>query len=189
MKIFTSFALVVFVVLFPVEQALACSVIESVTAKEGVHVAELILHVRALEYVSPPKDDWITTGPAPSTIRFQIVEVVKGKHEQKEIVLNGYLIDYNDWNDESVPYNFVRPDGRSGSCFANTYKKGGNFLLLLVKTKADKWTTSYWALGPVNEQIRKNARRAPLRWVPLRWILREKNDPWLAWVKKEVGKK
>lgn len=131
------------VILLLGNSALACSVAgPTPTAKEGVSAAELILHVQALEYVKQPEftaegDMLFTTGLAPSTVRFRVVEVVKGKYPSQEIVLNGYLTDHDDFNDQEVPYDFVRSGGRSGSCFANTYKKGGDFLLLLVHRLSD----------------------------------------------------
>jgi hypothetical protein len=66
-----------------------------------------------------------------------------------------------------VPYMFVRRLGRRGSCFANTYKEGAQFLLFLKKTK-DGYTSNISALGPTNEQLRSD------------------NDEWLIWVRNHL---
>src|SRR6185503_20371718 len=68
------------------------------------------------------------------------------------------------------PYRFVRPGGRSGSCFANSYKKGAQFLLFLKRSNFRPetntgFTINISALGPTNEQL-----RGP-------------GDPWIEWVK------
>jgi len=80
------------------------------------------------------------------------------------IVLNGYLTDRDDFNDVPLPYRFVRPGGRAGSCFANSYKEGAQFLLFLKRSGAG-YTTNISALGPTNEQL-----QGP-------------QDLWLKWVK------
>jgi hypothetical protein len=49
------------------------------------------------------------------------------------IVHNGYLSDKDDYNNSSMPYTSVRPESLWGSCFANTYKKGAQFLLFLKR--------------------------------------------------------
>jgi len=76
--------------------------------------------------------------------------------------------DTDDFNRDSVPYIFVRPEGARGSCFAEVYKRGGQFLLLLRREGSNRFTP-YWApLMPVNEQIRG------------------RSDPWLVWVRREI---
>jgi hypothetical protein len=66
-----------------------------------------------------------------------------------------------------VPYMFVRPLGRRGSCFANTYKEGAQFLLFLKK-KGDLYTPNISALGPTNEQLHSDT------------------DAWLLWVRNHL---
>lgn len=68
---------------------------------------------------------------------------------------------------DGSPYTFVRRGGRAGSCIANTYKRGAEFLLMLAKTDRG-FTVNWYALGPVNEQLRSS------------------EDPWLRWVRNEV---
>ena len=154
--------------------SLACSIGGSgPTGKEAVKYADLILHVVAKEYATAPKDNIISTMADPNIIiRFTVNEVVKGKYSEKEILIPGYLFGDDDYNDsKTVPYDFVRPGGRSGSCFAAWYKQGGYFLLLLRKTTKGSYSPYWYALGPVNEQIRVV------------------NDPWFVWVKGELKKK
>jgi hypothetical protein len=86
------------------------------------------------------------------------------------VILPGYLTNRDDFNDHPPPYNFVRPNGRSGSCFANSYRLRGQFLMLLKKTSSGTLTVDWYALGPVNEQ------------------LRSADDPWLLSVREQVKK-
>jgi hypothetical protein len=108
------------------------------------------------------------TSAPDSRIRFSVLEVVRGEGIKREVVLPGYLWDRDDFNDHRPPYSFVRPDGRDGSCFANTYRSGAQFLLVLKKVKADEYTVNWYSLGPVNEQLRSDT------------------DPWLLWVRQEA---
>ena len=147
---------------------------------EVVANAEVILRVTALGYaLDHPSDPRVRTPRVPdSTVRFHVEETIKGAYAQKEIVLAGYLSDRDDWNDRPVPYYFIRPGGRHGNCFANTYRQGGQFLLALKRNTAPnlftgntEMTVNWYALGPVNEQ------------------LRSESDPWLFWVRDQVSKK
>jgi hypothetical protein len=93
---------------------------------------------------------------------------VKGRHVPTDLDLAGYLGGPDDFNELPVPYHFVRRGGRSGSCFANTYRQGGDYLLVL-KLVDNAYTTDWYALGPTNEQLHSAA------------------DPWLQWVRRQVG--
>jgi len=133
--------------------------------------ADLIVRAQAVKYNKEP-GDLRTTGVPDSKVEFEIKEVLKGDSISGIITLNGYLSDKDDFNDSPVPYDFVRPNGRHGSCFANTYKQGADFLLFLKKSSEVKWpkvTTAYTvdisALAPVNEQ------------------LHSENDPWIFYIK------
>jgi hypothetical protein len=133
-----------------------------------VRDADAIVRVRAIEYERLPADsNVITTGVPDSRIRFSILEVIRGHDIKKELVLPGYLSSHDDFNDQPAPYSFVRQNGRRGSCFANTYRRGAQFLLVLKK-KNHQFTVNWYALGPVNEQ------------------LRSERDPWLTWVRAEA---
>jgi hypothetical protein len=175
--------LFVFGILLGSENALACTVGRTTTGigipMEVVANAEVILRVTALGYALDPSVPSISISRVPnSTVRFRLEEIVKGAYAQKEIVLPGYLSDRDDWNDRPAPYDFIRPGGRHGNCFADTYRQGGQFLLALKRNTAPslftvntEMTVNWYALGPVNEQ------------------LRSERDPWLLWVRAQVSKK
>jgi hypothetical protein len=157
---------------------LPCSLPRPPDSREMVAGADLIVRVKAVEYSGPPGRNG-TTGVPESDVRFSIEEIVKGTYEKRDIVLPGYLSETDDWNDQNPPYTFVRPGGRSGSCFANTYRRGGQFLLVLKKwgalpsvalagRPAGGYTVNWYALGPVNEQLRSS------------------DDPWVQWVRTQV---
>jgi hypothetical protein len=131
-----------------------------------VQEADVIVRATADSYDKAPEGNIQTTGIPESTIKFKVAETLKGEISEL-ILINGYLTDKDDYNDVSVPYRFVRKGGRSGSCFANSYKEGADFLLFLKKR--DGKLTVYWrALAPVNEQLRSN------------------DDEWLLWVKNQL---
>jgi cyclase len=142
----------------------ACSVARIPTPAQLVRGADIILHVIADRYVVPPPEGWVTSGEAPSIIQFQVVEVIKGDYGADILELHGYLSGRDDFNDGPVPYTFVRDNGRAGSCYANTYRENGHFLLLL-KTQKGQITPCWAGLAPLNEQIQGSA------------------DPWLEWVR------
>jgi len=125
--------------------------------------ADVIVRATAVSYNKAPEENR-TTGMPDSTVEFRVDEVLKGENVGNTLVMNGYLNDKDDFNDRAVPYDFVRPGGRAGSCFANSYKKGAMFLLFL-KRKEQKLTPYWAALTPTNEQLRSS------------------DDPWLRWVK------
>lgn len=131
---------------------------------DELFAADLIVRATAVKYRIAPDPNLRTTGEPSSTVEFKVVEVLKGNREIESVVLHGYLSDQDDFNDNEVPYTFVRRNGRSGSCFANTYREGAQFLLFL-KRSGEKYTSNISALGPTNEQ------------------LRGANDEWLQWVK------
>src|SRR5204863_6945281 len=110
----------------------------------------------AVEYAIPPGDAnaW-TTGEPDSQVRFKIVEIVRGDDVPTAIELPGYLSKRDDFNDHEPPYNFLRSNGRAGSCFANTYRAQAQFLLFLKKRNGN-YTVNWYALGPVNEQLRSD---------------------------------
>ena len=123
--------------------ALPCSRTSPVSASEMIRGADAIVRGVASEYVVAPADpNVMTTGVPDSRIRFNVLEVIRGQGIGKEIILPGYLSDRDDFNDQSAPYSFVRPNGRSGSCFANTYRAGAQFLLVLKQTKDGGYTVN-----------------------------------------------
>lgn len=148
--------------------ARACSIIGKIWNLQMVSAADAIVRARAAEYDSPPNNPNIwTTGVPDSRIRFRVIEHIRGSLIS-DLVLPGYLVDRDDFNDERPPYTFVRPGGRAGSCFANSYRSGAQFLLFLKKTRSGEFTVNWYALAPVNEQ------------------LHSADDPWLLWVREQA---
>lgn len=153
-------------VLLPPGTASPCSVLRPVSSEEMVAGADLILRATAVEYFVPPKAEGGTTGVPESQVRFRVEETVKGTYTSRQLILPGYLSERDDWNDHDPPYRFVRPNGRRGSCFANTYHRSAQFLLVL-KHQDGEYSVNWYALGPVNEQLR-SADDAWVQWVRAR---------------------
>lgn len=146
-----------------------CTVVGPISAFQVVEGAEAIVRAKAIDYAVPPSDPRVvTTGVPDSKVRFAVAQLVKGTGVPAEITLPGYVTDRDDFNDHKPPYTFVRPGGRAGSCFANAYRKDGEFLLMLRKDKQGAYTVNWYALGPVNEQLASS------------------DDPWLLWVRRQV---
>lgn len=132
--------------------------------------AEVIIRAVAVKYIRDPGDLRRVRAlqePSYAEIEFRVKEVLKGEYLPATLALNGYLTDTDDYNDQPVPYDFVRKGGRGGSCSAYEYKQGAEFLLFLKK-KDGKFTIRWYALAPTNEQ------------------LRGKDDKWLIWVKNHL---
>jgi len=105
-------------------------------------------------------------------VQFRIEEVLKSNATPipTAIALDGYTADRDDFNKGPVPYDYVRPSGLMGSCFADQYRPGADYLLLLVESKPGVFTTHWAPLLPVNEQLHGT------------------DDPWLAWVRAHVAR-
>ena len=143
----------------------ACSRIKPFSFDELFVGDQIIVRATAVKYAKTSDNPQIiTSGKPDSIIEFKVEERLRGENIPDKITLNGYLSEKDDYNELPVPYKFVRPNGRRGSCFANTYKEGGQFLLFLKRTGND-YTTNISALGPTNEQ------------------LRSEDDAWLIWVR------
>jgi len=150
--------------------AYPCQRATPVSSIEMVKQADVIVRAIAEKYDVPPKNpNVVTTGVPDSTVHFHVLEVIRGD-ARTDLTLAAYLSDKDDFNDHPSPYDFVRPGGRAGSCIANAYRSGAQFLLLLKKQQAGKLTVNWYGLGPVNEQLHST------------------NDPWLLWVRAEAQK-
>ena len=150
--------------------AYPCKTARSVSNVEMVREADAIVRVSAENYTVAPKAPISSTGfdvESDSRIRFKVLEVVRGK-VPGHLVLPGVLVDTDDFNDHPSPYNSVRPEGRRGSCFASSYRSGGQFLLMLKKRSDGLLTVNWYPLAPVNEQLHST------------------DDPWLLWVRKRA---
>ena len=153
----------------PAPYAYGCSLSGEVSTTEMITQADAIVRASAVEYVVRPRSGLYTTGLPESKVRFKVLEMIRGKLPT-EITLSGYLTDADDFNDQPVPYSFVRPGGRQGSCFAYFYRTGGEYLLMLKKQQTGEYRADWYALGPANEQLHST------------------DDPWLLWVRKVTKK-
>ena len=149
--------------------AQACSVTHIPSGVELVTNADVVIRARAVDYKTPPANPNIwTTGVPDSVVSFQVLETIRGE-TPLNLALRGYLTQRDDFNDQKPPYTFVRPGGRSGSCFANSYRQGAEYLLFLKRSNVPVELTVNWAaLAPVNEQ------------------LHDIDDPWLIWVRTQA---
>jgi hypothetical protein len=145
-----------------------CSVIKLTSNLELVSNADAVIRAKAIAYANakPPADPNIF-GMPDSRVQFKVVEMIRGLNVS-EVILPGYLVDGDDFNDRQAPYTFVRPGGRMGNCFASSYRKGAEYLLFLKKTKMDDLTVNWAPLAPVNEQLHSS------------------NDAWLIWVRQQA---
>jgi len=135
----------------------ACKPSAPISVPHTCQVSEYIIRATAVGNLESPAN-------VDSRITFAVEEVLKGDSLDSTITLRGYLNDKDDFNDHPVPYTFVRPGGRGGSCFARSYKQGAQYLLFLKKTP-DGFAVEINALAPVNEQ------------------LHSAEDPWVYYVK------
>jgi hypothetical protein len=133
--------------------AFPCQRATPVSSVEIVNQADVIVRAIAERYdVAPQNPNLVTTGVPDSTVHFHVLEVIRGE-ARTDLTLPGYLSERDDFNDHPSPYKFVRLGGRAGSCIANTYRLGAQFLLLLKKDQFGELTVNWYALGPVNEQL------------------------------------
>jgi hypothetical protein len=102
-------------------------------------------------------------------LEFRVTEVLKGEERPLLLHIPGYLTDSDDFNLNRVPYKRPRPDTYDGMCRAYRYRRGGEFLLLLLRTDGAGFTPYWNVTGPTNEQL-----RGP-------------GDRWLRWVRRQVA--
>jgi hypothetical protein len=134
------------------------------SAQTLISNAEVVVRATAIKYTREPQSN---IRNYPTEIDFRVEEILKGENVPSSLILNGYLRDKDDYNDRPAPYNFVRKGGRGGSCFAENYKRGAEFLLFLIEIDGKYWLQHY-PLAPINEQ------------------LRNKDDEWLIWIKNQL---
>jgi len=145
--------------LVPFSRANACSVVRLDSPSDLIQQADAIYLVVARDFVQSPPVGRHAAG----TVRFSISETLKGT-ERNELRIPGFFTDADDPNDHPVPYEFVRPEGRHGNCYAEAYRKGRMYLLFVRNG------TPYWSpLAPVNEQVTSES------------------DNWVEWVRHRLG--
>jgi hypothetical protein len=142
----------------------ACLRIGPVSQSAMIAGATLIVRATAVEYAVPAEGARFRQGFRAGTVRFAVLETLKGANPIDEVVLPGVLTERDDFNDHAPPYTFVRPEGRGGDCFASAYRRGAQFLLFLGRSHSAVHLYPE-PLGPVNEQLHGD------------------NDPWLVWVR------
>ena len=118
--------------------------------------------VRAQVVASEPRG---RTDPGRITLR--VVEVLKGSYDRPFVTVTGQIRGYPSDPARRPPYEQIDCVGRvpgCANCFAQSYKDGARYLLLL------KGGTPYWApLSPTNEEV-----SGP-------------DDPWVVWVKRQLA--
>ncbi len=134
-----------------------------------VRSADAVIRAKVIEYAASPANPRVrTTGVPDSMVRFKVEEVIRGL-DISDLALPGYVVQQDDFNNQQSPYTSARPGALSGSCFANSYREGAEYLLLLKKSaKTGELTVNWAALAPVNEQLHSS------------------NDPWLLWVRQQA---
>ena len=144
---------VLLVALFCSNAARACSRINAVPPPEALAArASVIVVATAVRYEIHP------ARPGRGLIEFHVESVLRGEdllpaQGRSPLLIDGVLAQRDDFNDRNPPYDFVRPTGRRGSCYADEYREGARFLLFLNQ-KPDGSLTPYWeALAPTNEQL------------------------------------
>ena len=142
----------------------ACSISAMPSVPDLIGRADAIIVGKAFHYAVEPDPAIRTTGVPAAVVQFEVEEILRGTAGLSELALHGYLSSVDDFNDRPAPYDFVRRNGRKGSCYANTYRQGASFLLFL-KVQEGGFTVNWSPLAPANEQLRGD------------------QDPWLMWVK------
>ena len=139
--------------------------------------AEVVARVRAQGLSSTPGRPGVMA-ESPTQVRFEVLDILKGSLPSATIEFNGSLKERDDRNDRPVPYDFIRPGGRGGNCFALEYRPGAEYLLLLRRGKHPSYAqpddlTPYWtALAPTNEQLFGGA-----------------SDAWFVWVSRQLRRR
>lgn len=101
-------------------------------------------------------------------VHFAITEVIDPgtMHLPDTLTIPGSLVAHPDFNAGAVPYRWVRAASLRGLCYATSYQRGGEFVLLLQGATPDSLDPYWEALAPTNEQVRG------------------RDDPWVSWVRR-----
>jgi len=152
----------------PAARVDGCDVAVSRSLDDLLREASVIIRVRAESYLAPNPANVYQDGVPKDFVRFTVLEDLRRSARRDQLVLPGFLINADDFNDQPVPYTFARPNGRERNCFADTYRRGAQYLLL-IKSNFGMYEIRWAPLQPVNEQ--------------LRW----ENDPWVVYVRQRVS--
>jgi len=115
---------IAFVFILVAAPAWPCSLARPVPPAEAlVHDADEIVVARANTIGATEGRSSARIGPL-TTVQFTVRRLLKGELSGATLELSGSLSAADDPNDRPVPYDFVRPGGRSGSCFAYGYRAG-----------------------------------------------------------------
>jgi hypothetical protein len=138
--------------------------------RDIVREAEVVVRAVALGSATPGR---VLKPWQPDTLAFEVREVPKGRNVPDTVRFRGVAADWDDFQDGPVPYLSHRLRYSEGSCINAFYRIGAEYLLLLGRRGADKepdGLSPYWTiLAPTNEQ------------------LRGLDDPWLAWVRRQLA--
>ena len=124
-----------------------------------IRESETVVRAQVVASESPGRTD-------PGRITLRVLEVLKGSYDRPFVTVPGQIRDYRSDPGRRPPYEQIDCVGRApgcAGCFAQSYKDGAQYLLLL------KGGTPYWApLSPTNEEV-----SGP-------------HDPWVVWVKRQL---
>ena len=156
--------------------AVPCSAIVG-TPTTWVRDSDVIVRVRAVQELGSRvrgtleerRERYAATGRQYGTsVKFVVLETLKGQAPLGAIELEGELTVGDDFNNRPVPYDFVRKAGRSGNCYAFQYKQGAEYLLICRIRNG--LLTPHWApMAATNEQL-----TGP-------------DDDWLGWVRQQLA--
>lgn len=127
----------------------------------------VIVRARALREVPRLPGDDAGRGAPPTSVRFQVTEVLRGGPLADTLQFGGYIDERDHFNHGVVPYRRGR-DSVDGSCHTRNYKTGAEYLLFVGNTKFGLHLY-HTLFSPVNEQL-----RGP-------------DDPWLLWVREQLA--
>jgi hypothetical protein len=154
-----------------------CSVLGPLPTPQAlVKASALIVHAKVEGFAESPGATGNVLAWTPRQVSFRVIEVLKGSLVDDRLAFNGRIDPSDDWNDRPVPYDFIRPSGRAGSCFAVGYRNGAEYLLLLNQNETPNADSGAWSpywrpLSATNEQVTG------------------KTDAWLKWVRTELQRK
>ena len=124
-----------------------------------IRESEAVVRARVVAWDASMRSD-------PGRVTLRVLEVLKGSYDRPFVTVPGQIRDYRSDPARRPPYEQIDCVGRvpgCANCFAQSYKDGVEYLLLL------KGGTPYWApLSPTNEEV-----SGP-------------DDPWVVWVRRQL---